>query len=123
VRAAVSVGGIVGTEETADRPFSEAQGEGDRAVAAACHFGHLGHYGFDPATQVLEDVEAVALGLDEIGVGMGGLGWFPAETPGGEDYLAELTLLYRFPRLLYRPGVAVVEVDGEEQAAPGRFVK
>src|SRR5215210_9601197 len=123
VRAAVSVGGIVGTEEATDCPVGEAQGEGECAVATSCLLCHLGHDGFDPAAQVLEHVEAVALGLDEVGVGMGGLGWFHAETTGGEDYLAELTLLYRFPRLLYRPSVAVVEVDGEEQAAPGRFVK
>src|SRR5215208_2711517 len=122
VRPAVGVGRIVRAEQTADRPVGEAQGEGDCAVPASCLICHLGHDGFDPATQVLQHVEAVALGLYEVGVGMRGIGWFPSETPRGEDYLAKQALLYCFPRPLHGPGVAVVEVDGEEQAAPGRLV-
>src|SRR5215210_1008871 len=113
VRSAVSVGRVVGADQATDSPVGEAQGEGERAVPAARLFRHLGHDGFDPATQVLQHVEAVALGLYEVGVRVRGLRWFPAETPRGEDYIAEQTLLYRFQGHPYRPRVAVVEIDGE----------
>src|SRR5918993_3744275 len=118
VRPAVCVGGIVRADQTAYRSVGEAHGEGERTVSSSCLFGHLGHDGFDPATQVLQHVEAVALGLYEVGVGVWGLGRFPAETPRGENYIAEHTLLYRVPRHPNRLRIAVVEVDGEEQVAP-----
>src|SRR5918995_4788184 len=122
VSPSVSVGRVVRADQTADRPVGEAQGERERAVPATSYICHLGHDGFDPSAQVLQHVEAVALGLYEVGVGMGGIGWFASETPRGEDYLAQQTLLYRFPRHPHGPGVAVVEVDGEKQAAAGGLV-
>src|SRR5829696_1640902 len=100
VRPSISIRRVVRALEAADRSVGEAQGEGERAVPAACLICHLGHDGFDPATQVLQHVEAVALGLYEVGVGMRGIRWFPSETPRGEDYLAKQALLYCFPRPL-----------------------
>src|SRR5215210_942233 len=72
---------------------------------------------------MFEHVEAVALGLYEVGVGMGGLGRFPAEAPRGGDDVAEETLLDRRSRHPHRFGIPVVEVEGEKETALGRLVQ
>jgi hypothetical protein len=66
---------------------------------------------------VLEHVEAVALGLDEVGVLRGAVVGLAAEPPGREDRRADLPGVDGGLRPQHGLGEAVVEVDGEEQSA------
>ena len=66
---------------------------------------------------MLEHVEAVALGLDEVGVRGVGHVRLAAEPPGREHQLAELTRVDGGLRARHRLRVAVVEVDAEEEVA------
>jgi hypothetical protein len=45
----------------------------------------------------------------------------PAKAPSGKDHLPELPRLDRLARQLQRLGIAVVEVDGEEQVVLRRL--
>ena len=75
----------------------------------------------DRAAQVLEHVEAVALGLDQVGVGVGTRAGLAAETPCRERDRPECSGRDRIVGHLHGPCVAVVEVDREEQLPPSRL--
>src|SRR5918994_280799 len=80
----IGIGGVVGADQAADRSAGEVEGGHQGRIAPAGLVGHLGGHRVDRPAQVLEHVEAVALGLDEVGVGMGARPPLAAETPGGE---------------------------------------
>ncbi len=121
VGVGVGVRGVVGAQERPDRPAGELQRDSDRGVGTRPGFvALLTHDRRDRAAQVLEHVQSVDLGLDEVGVRRGPEVGLAAEAPGREDDLAELARLDRAARALDRLGIAVVEVDREEQVLGGR---
>lgn len=64
---------------------------------------------------MLEHVEAVALRLDQVGVGVVDARSLASEAPRGEHRVAGPAVIDGPLRVLHGTGVAVIEVDGEEQ--------
>jgi len=120
VGVGVGIGRVIGAEQAADGAVGEVQGQHEGAVAAAGLAGHFGHDGVDGATQELQLVERMALGLYQIGVGVVATA-FAAEAPGGKDQVAQPPVLDGFLCELDGFGVAMVEVDGEEEIALAGF--
>src|SRR4029453_321260 len=76
-------GGVRGAARAPARPAGEGGGGHEGRVAAAGRVGHLCGHRVDRPAQVLEHVEAVALGLDEVGVRGGAGSRLAPPRPGG----------------------------------------
>src|SRR5260221_8698341 len=72
---------------------------------------------------MLQHVEPVTLRLDQIRVRMRARPRFSAKAPGCEHEITEIAALDCFSCTSYRLGIAVVEVDREEQIALRRRVE
>lgn len=79
---------------------------------------HLGHYGRDRPAQVLQHVKAMALSLDQLCVGVRTTKVrLTSEAPGAENPFAHPTTVDDRLCTTHRLGVAMVEVDCEEDAS------
>ena len=119
----IGVGRVVRADEAADAPVGELERDGDGRVRAAVGPRHLRHHGDDRSAEVLDRVERVALRLDQLCVRVRPDVRLAAEPPAREDDVAEGARRDRGLGAEHRLGVAVVEVDGEEQIPLGRLAQ